>query len=359
MTTAPAARKRRLSPILVSAAFLSLASLAWTTWSLIDLLGAGIIGATVAAGADIIWGSVIIAEARGLRVAGKKWAVPAFGWATLLVVASFLCLHGYDRHSLAMAVAGPFLPFGAKAVWVLAIADMRDPSALTHEEQATIAGMERRILFEEKQHESEMRRRKMGAELQMLEVSADFDIEMMRQDKARELGRRRPLQLTPGDAPHDAPHRTDAHHSTDAHHAPMRRTPVHVEPARTGTADEATDHPHDAPHPPTPCPPPQTAPRDAAVILAGHTPVAAAPRPTATPNPTPAPLAEAPRINGLSKAGAVRTIRDALPEATASQIAQHMRQQGITADAAYVRTVVSRDKAAARRATVPGTGQYL
>ena len=194
MTTVQAPKKRR-SPLLYPAVFLSLASLAWTTWSLIDLLGTGLIGATVAAGADIIWGSVIIAEARGLRIAGRPWIVPAFGWVALLIVAAFLALHGIDKHSLAMAAAGPFLPFGAKAVWVLALADMRDPAALTHDELHTLAAMERGMVFDEKKHDIQMRQQKMSAELLMNEVSTDFDIELMRQDRQRELQRRRPLEL--------------------------------------------------------------------------------------------------------------------------------------------------------------------
>lgn len=195
MTTVQATPKRPPSPLLYPAVFLSLASLAWTTWSLIDLLGTGWIGATVAAGADIIWGSVIIAEARGLRVAGRAFIVPAFGWITLLIVAAFLALHGIDKDSLAMAAAGPFLPLGAKIVWVLALADMRDPAALTHDERHTLAAMERGMAFEEQQHRIEMRRRQMGAELLMAEVSTDFDIELTRLDRQRELGRRRPLEL--------------------------------------------------------------------------------------------------------------------------------------------------------------------
>ena len=197
MTTAPATRKRTLSPLVYPAALLSLASLAWTTWSLVDLLGTGTIGVTVAVGADIIWGSVIIAEARGLRIANKPWAVPSFGWAALLVVAAFLTWHGIAKHSMAMAAAGPFLPLGAKTIWVLALADMRDPAALTHDELHTLAAMERGMAFEEKQHHIEMRRRAMGAELQMAEVATDFDIELMRQDKVRELHRKRPLELPP------------------------------------------------------------------------------------------------------------------------------------------------------------------
>lgn len=190
-------QSRRHSPLLYPAVFLSLASLAWTTWSLVDLLGTGWIGFTVAAGSDIVWGSVILAEARGLRIAGRAWVVPALGWATLLVVAAFLALHGVARESLAMAVAGPFLPLGAKIVWALALADMRDPAALTHDELHKLAGMERGMAFEEQHHSIRMRQQRMQAELLMSEVTTDFDIEVMRQDRTRDLQRRAPIALPP------------------------------------------------------------------------------------------------------------------------------------------------------------------
>lgn len=194
MTPTQATQKRPHSPLLYPAVFLSLASLAWTTWSLFDLLGTGPSAITAASGADLVWGSVIIAEARGLRVAGKKWIVPTVGWITLLIVVAFLALHGIEKNSLALAVVGPFLPLGAKVIWVFALTDMRDPAALTHDELHTLAAMERGMAFEEQQHRIEMRRRQMGAELLMAEVSTDFDIELTRMDRERELVRRRPLE---------------------------------------------------------------------------------------------------------------------------------------------------------------------
>ena len=220
MTTVQAPQKRRTSPLLYPAVFLSLASLAWTTWSLVDLLGTGPIALTAASGADLIWGSVIIAEARGLRVAGRSWVVPAVGWITLLIVAAFLALHGLERASFAMAVVGPFLPLGAKVVWVFALADLRDPAALTHDERRTLAEMERGMVFEEQQHRIEMRRRQMGAELLMAEVSTDFDIELTRLDRERELTRRRPLELPP--APRTNANAIEAN-SANEHSEPFAR----------------------------------------------------------------------------------------------------------------------------------------
>ncbi|MCX0246431.1 hypothetical protein [Streptomyces drozdowiczii] len=187
----------RVSPLVYPAAALSAASLAWTTWSLVDLLGTGLIGLTVAAGADVVWASVIAAEARGLRVAGKRWIVTTIGWAALLAVAGLLVWHGIRSGSVPVAAAGPLLPLGAKVVWLLALVDGRDPAALTDDEQAVIARMERGLAFEEARHRVEMRRREMDAELQLAEVDVDFRIERDRQDKGRELARRAPIAIAP------------------------------------------------------------------------------------------------------------------------------------------------------------------
>ena len=285
---------RKTSPLTKLAAFLSVGSLIWTTWSLFDLLGAGPAGITVAACADAVWGSVIYAEYRGVRLAGKRWPVALFGWAALIAVGVFLVWHGIADNNLAMAFAGPFLPLGSKVVWALALADMRDPAALTDAEKATLAAMERGLVFEEAQHATEMRRRTMRAELLIAEVSTDFDIEVMRQDRARQLHRARPLELT---AAPEMPQMIDA-------------------------VGEAADEGHDAP-------PPRVALTPSAASRITH---------DAQPQRT----SEALPLQGLSKAAAVRIVRDADPSASAPQIVKRLAHHGIEADAAYVRTVLSR-----------------
>lgn len=321
MASTPATNKRKLTPLIGLAATLSLGSLTWTTVSLFDLLGAGPAGLSVALGADIVWGAVIYAEWRGVRVHGKRWPVTAFGWIALLAVAGFLVWHGIDRDSLAMAAAGPFLPLGAKVVWVLALASLRDPAALTDDELHALARMERGMAFEEAQHRIEMRRREMEAERQMAEVSVDFDIELMRQDKTRELTRRRPLELTAGDATGDAPRISEApqvHRITDATAtgtaSPAQHTMLAAAANRSAAVGEAADETRDAPLK-------RTAPARAAAPLPGDA---------------------APRFDGMSKAAAVRVMRDADPAASAPQIVQRLAHHGIDADAAYVRTVLSR-----------------
>ncbi|MEE1813684.1 hypothetical protein PUR59_01340 [Streptomyces sp. SP18ES09] len=186
------------TPLLVPAAALSGASLAWTTWSLVDLLGAGPIGVTVAAGADIIWASVILAEARGVHVPLRgRNVVPAIGWVTLIAVAALLAWHGIERHVPAMAVGGPFLPLGTKALWLMALADMRDPAALTDNDRAQLAAEERAMRLAEARHRNALRHREMDAERLLADVSVDFEIELARQDKGRELARRAPIAIAP------------------------------------------------------------------------------------------------------------------------------------------------------------------
>ena len=330
--TATHARKR--TPLTGLAAGLSIGSLIWTTWSLFDLIGVGLAGFTVAACADAVWGAVIYAEYCGVRIAGKRWPVVTFGWAALLAVAVLLVWHGIDSNNLAMAAAGPLLPIGAKVVWVLALNAMRDPGALTFDELDTIARMERGLAFEEAQHRIEMRRREMEAERQMAEVSVDFDIELMRQDKTRELMRRRPmLELTASDAASDTPRITDAPHTPRISDAPTsytassaQHTMLAAAAHRTAAVGEAPDRANDAPLTRT------------------------APARTAAPRPT----SEAPRLDGMSKAAAVRAMRDADPAASAPQIVERLAHHGVEASDAYVRTVLSRTKQ--QRA---GDGGYL
>lgn len=193
----------RISPLVYPAAALSAASLVWTGWSLTDLIGAGSVGITVAVGADVIWGAVIFAEARGTRVQPfKGWnLVPLFGWLALLAVATLLFWHGIDSDSAAMAVAGPFLPLGGKVVWMLALADMRDPSALTDSDEATLAEMERGMKLEEAKHRLNMRRQLMQGEMLVGQVETDFSVELKRDEARRELSRRRPLEIEPVSQP--------------------------------------------------------------------------------------------------------------------------------------------------------------
>lgn len=310
------------SLLIYPAVLLSAASLAWTSWSLVDLLGAGTIGVTVAAGADIIWGSVILAEARALRIRGRRWPVAFIGWAAVLTVAGFLVWHGVNSHSPAMAAAGPFLPAGAKLVWLLALADMRNPAALTDDEQQQLAELERGMAFEEAQHAIEMRRRRMSAELQLAQLDTDFDIERLRQDKQRELHRNRPIEL--GAAAGEQP----AAIAPPAPSAPEGGAPAAPVPPQQ-SAPHGAPH-HEAPLRPVP-PPADTARHDRTDDLLN--------------------------LDGLSKAEAVRLMRKHYPDATAPQLVRRLAEHGIEAKDGYVRNVLSRDRQTAPK-PAEGNGFY-
>lgn len=110
------------------------------------------------------------------------------------------------------------------------------------------------------------------------------------------------------------------------------------------TRADAPPH-HDAPHDAPPASPAahhlvitvqqSAAPAPLLAIPAGRTRDAAPPQADA-----PAAL----DLTGLSTADAVRAARDAHPDADAPRIAALLAAQGVTADARYVRTVISRDR---------------
>jgi hypothetical protein len=110
-------------PLLVFASVLSVASLSWTTYSLLDLLKVGWIGFTVAATADLIWSAVIWCEYKGI---GGKKTVKSIGWVAVGIVGGFIAWHGATTGSVEMAVAGPFLTIGTKAIWELALIALKD-----------------------------------------------------------------------------------------------------------------------------------------------------------------------------------------------------------------------------------------
>lgn len=119
----PAGDPSKRKPLVAVASALSVASLGWTTWSLMDLLGVGPVGLTVALTADLIWSAVIYCEFRRI---GGGW-VKLLGWLAVLVVGGFIVYHGLTLNNPAMAAAGPFLTVGTKAVWELALMSLRDP----------------------------------------------------------------------------------------------------------------------------------------------------------------------------------------------------------------------------------------
>lgn len=156
----------------------------------------------------------------------------------------------------------------------------------------------------------------------------------------------------PDDAPRVTVMREDAApHQPAPHHLVIEVRQPAAYPAAIGPGEQL---------------PPAAPQHDAPEMPAGH-------RPPAAPPPSPVDMLQ--RIDAalrgrlLSKADAVRAVIAAAPDATAPQIAQHLTRHGYEkADAAYVRTVQSRDRKSAARTTTDqpaieptahGTGQYL
>jgi hypothetical protein len=111
-------------------------------------------------------------------------------------------------------------------------------------------------------------------------------------------------------------------------------------------------------------PPASDAPAEAPAQPGDALVKAAAPQPPATPvqriTPAASKRGAAPpalHLAGLTKAAAVRAVRDAHPTASTTQIALHLEEHGITAEPNYIRTVLSRDTKP--KGQTPGNGGYL
>jgi hypothetical protein len=182
-----------LTPLTPVATFFTAVSLAWTGYSVTDLIHSGTWGLLAALSVDGLWAVVQYLDYKG--IGGR--AMKALGWAALAAGCTLLGYHAWSINWGAV-IASVLPPVVAKIAWIGDIRLRHNPAALTPDEVATLARMERGMVFEEREHDIQMRQQRMRAELLMSEVSTDFDIEVMRQDRVRDLRRRAPLAITPG-----------------------------------------------------------------------------------------------------------------------------------------------------------------
>lgn len=155
---------KRFSFLVLMASLLSLGSLAWTTWSLLDLFqvealqikelgGVSLIGLSTAVTMDIVWSATMVAEYQGQKLPvtwktnkGKTLhsfnVLPVVGWIEVLFVAGLLGYHGSTVAGGAAMFAAA-LPVFTKLTWVLALNGLKDPTDLTDEEKAEIAASKR------------------------------------------------------------------------------------------------------------------------------------------------------------------------------------------------------------------------
>ncbi len=197
-------------PILYGAYALAGLSLIWSGYAITDLMHSGRFGLSVAIAGDIGWITVLWAEYRGITITirSRAYSAAPAGWAIALGVAALLVLHGHDEHSTAQMVAGPFVVLVGKLVWVFALAALRDPAALTAEQEAEIASVMRDSAYEARLHaarldhvdraaDAEIARIRAEARITLARDDADAEIRLERIDKARAIERRTPLAIEP------------------------------------------------------------------------------------------------------------------------------------------------------------------
>lgn len=191
-------------PIIYGAVALAVLSLVWSGYAITDLMHSGKFGLSVALAGDIGWITVLWAEWRGVAIAGKRWAAPAAGWLIAAGVSALLVLHGAE-HGRGQAIAGPFVVLVGKIVWTFALAAMRDPAALTPEQEAEIHAVVRDSEHAARLHhalsDGEIARIRAEARTTLARDEADFQITLERIHKRAEVQRRTPLALTPSEPP--------------------------------------------------------------------------------------------------------------------------------------------------------------
>ncbi|MGW3164815.1 hypothetical protein ACWC9Q_18465 [Streptomyces sp. NPDC001142] len=190
--------------IIYGAAALGALSLIWSAYAITEYMGSGLWGLSVAVAGDIGWITVLWAQWRGVTICGRNWAATAAGWLIAVAVGVLLVMHGAEK-SIGQAIAGPFVVLVGKIVWEFALAAMKDPTALTPEQQAEIDAVIR-----ESTHAAGLSHARSTAEIAtirdqatvtMARDEADFDVWLQRTRFQGELQRRTPIALPPAILP--------------------------------------------------------------------------------------------------------------------------------------------------------------
>lgn len=208
--------RQRPPAIIWGAVLLAALSLLWSAYAITDLMHSGAFGLSVAIAGDIGWITVLWAEYKGVTIAGKTWAAPLTGWVIAVAVAGLLVLHGIDADSVPQAIAGPFVVLVGKTVWTFALAAMRDPAALTAEQESEIHTVMRESEYAarlraaersrvEREADAEIDRIRAEARTVLARDEADFEIGLERLSKQAELHRRAPIALPANTIPEHAP----------------------------------------------------------------------------------------------------------------------------------------------------------
>jgi len=190
--------------------------MAWTAWSVVDMVGAVTplpVAIAVATGVELSWLAMVAVEwahaQRGQRV---PRALAAAGWATVAVVVAVLVLHGIMAGWALIPLAA--MPLGAKILWHWALAGRAEEarerrqraaamdSGLTEEQQAELAEARRQAAYIRARAEAEAEMLRAEAEAERLRAEAEHqarlaslrrqaELQMEADQAAAEVARRR------------------------------------------------------------------------------------------------------------------------------------------------------------------------
>lgn len=115
---------------------LTLVSIAWSTYSIGELLGGGI-GYATAVMFDVGWGMALVLGYLARYDQRKREFPDRLGWVLLALTMGAIFWHGWERDSIPMAVVGASVSLFAKILW---IAVMKHVNAdLSDDDQAFLA----------------------------------------------------------------------------------------------------------------------------------------------------------------------------------------------------------------------------
>lgn len=213
---------KRFSVLVLMASILSLGSLAWSTWSFIDLYkvdaltidklgGLSLISLSAAATMDVVWSATMVAQYQGQKLMGKLPRrkkpfdfLPLIGWVEALFVAALLGYHGTTIGGGAAGFAA-VLPVFTKLTWTMALNGLKDPSDLTDEEKAQMAAKKRKskltraeaeataeqhqaeMIKKEREHEAVLAEERRKAAIEHEKVQARIEREKLEQQAQFEL----------------------------------------------------------------------------------------------------------------------------------------------------------------------------
>jgi hypothetical protein len=241
-------------PILYGAGLLAVLSLIWSGYAITDLMHSGKFGLSVAIAGDIGWITVLWAQARGITIAGRRWAAPVAGWLIAVGVAVLLVFHGLDVGGRAQAIAGPFVVLVGKIVWEFALEAMKDPTAPTVEQLAELHAVMRDSTHEagmlDARAQAQIARIRAEASVTLARDETDFEIGLERLEKQSELYRRTPIALPanlrpePNTAPANIPAAPEHEHAASSPNPIANTIASPANTIREHVANKATTSPN-------------------------------------------------------------------------------------------------------------------